>query len=188
MIPKSRVWSKVEKRWLDPKDHFVDGDGNLWYSTEEHTVDGVTRHKIALWPDMDSVVVCRSTGRKDMNGVEMHEGNIIKRIQPEYMVDSDCAKARENKECLDIKDGKRTGKLYEACPKCPHSLTDTGRIAFYSRPLCCGFHIEEISIESRFGFNGPEGPEFAWDELEVIGNKFENPELMKPQINTDEHR
>lgn len=110
------------------------------------------------------IPVMQFTGLSDKNGKDIFERDIIRFGW----------------------DVKRHNKLFKDEPgsQIIYHKSSLGRIDFEDG---C-FVVESILIGSvkykdkqEYGldFYGPEGSEFSWDELEIIGNIHENPELLK---------
>lgn len=93
------------------------------------------------------------TGLLDKNGVEIYEGDVLRKDDPTYW--------EENEHLIMAEDLK-------------YWSGGTG----YVIRLAFGFDIEEIKC-GEWAFNGPEGSEWSGEEVEVIGNIYQNPELLK---------
>ena len=135
MIPKFRAWDSVKKEMF--KDTFA--------ITECGQVVVVEQESVASAPDyvfVEHLVIMQSTGLKDLNGVEIFEGDIIKRYRSpffkakwEYQIETVI------KEEASLLLGREYGKNFGTIP-----------------------------------FNSPFAQSFL---LEVIGNIYENPELLE---------
>ena len=111
-----------------------------------------------LWSTI-SYEVTQFTGLYDKNGKEIWEGDIVKH-HPRYIA---------SKEDMIEEDDEWTG---------------TGLINYY--PSMMGFGFKLLSGH-KCTFHGPEGDEWQQDCLEVIGNKFQNPELLEGGVITGEN-
>ena len=119
----------------------------------------------------------QSTGLKDKNGVEIFEGDCIR-----YYGSFSFDEALENYN--DFKKTHPALELHKNDYDKPVKFTPSFGIIKYSDGC---FYIDETKIgtEERIGssrsvdFYGPEGQEFSWEDIEVIGNIYENPELLE---------
>ena len=105
----------------------------------------------ANWYDFDEVELMQYTGLKDKNGVEIYEGDIIK-ANP-YGNDV------VGKVCY-------TGFAYEVLEKTDNLFEDSGY-----KPMTC--------IESNVLYEAMKGHSLFGNRLEVIGNIYQNPELLE---------
>jgi uncharacterized phage protein (TIGR01671 family) len=106
--------------------------------------------------------IMQYTGIHDKNGREIFDGDILKKDNPEYWGDSElCPTPNER----DVKTwGGGTGRV-ESVP--------------------FGWTVININC-GDWAFNDPEGPHWNGDQVEVIGNIYENPELLKKVERGDE--
>ena len=124
MIPKFRAWDGGSVSRMYQPDEVMVGDGNIWI-IDEDSVAGE-------WIVNNDLELMQSTGLKDLNGVEIFEGDIVRFFDSLYTV------------FYDIKEGS-----YRLKP-----------------------HDERWVIDYMSNFTSEES-------LEIIGNIYENPELLE---------
>jgi uncharacterized phage protein (TIGR01671 family) len=98
---------------------------------------------------LNDIILEQFTGHKDRNGEDIYHHDIIKKIQDEEYTPDNCKKY-----------GGAIGTV------------------MYSLWPFSEFVIELINGE-EYSFYYPDGTNFSVEELEVIGNIHENPELIK---------
>jgi len=119
---KFRVWHKIENRWLEPeaeedpmlslKDH---GEGCEVFLYDRASDEWSNENCL-----MKNIVIQQYTGLKDMDGVEIFEGDIL---QEEYS-DKDYPVSRLQTEI-------RWSKAYSGFQWCEHRLSDGDLVDFY---------------------------------------------------------
>ncbi|MEB8335780.1 YopX family protein [Staphylococcus saprophyticus] len=147
---KFRAWDKVEKEWLSIRTIGFDDDGSLWY--------------LQAWDDNENDIdppylvddlgvkweLSQSTGLKDKNGVEIFENNIVN-VHEFINVGGIEGYKEGEKETIGI---IKYGCLYDS--PIPEWYLKT-------KDDCVSFSYMDLHEES----------------FEVIGNKFEHPNLLK---------
>lgn len=116
-------------------------------------------------PDCDADCIMQYTGLKDKNGKEIYEGDIIKKSFSDKPY-SKTMKFKERKMVViyythNISNNDHNNSILKKDPS-----------AFNTNPMFVGKHID---IDYKYGCCN--WSEFA--ECEVIGNIFDNPELLK---------
>ena len=130
MIPKFRAWLKKEQKMDNEIDHIS------WLEDELYCIgDGITYMVLA-----EDLVLMQSTGLKDLNGVEIFEGDILT-------------------------DGHTLGVLRNHQTLGFYMVDEKGEESFLS---------DTVDTE---GFE--EAKEFIKNSIEIIGNIYENPELLE---------
>ena len=102
----------------------------------------------------NEVELLQCIGEKDKTGKELYEGDIVKFRYKDWIYNP--------------KTGKHKFGFCEA----------TGYIKYANGE----YQVEQITGKDTLAgnaFYSPDGREFNWNELEIIGNRFENPELME---------
>lgn len=98
----------------------------------------------------DDYTLMEYTGVKDKNGNEIYEGDIV------------------------LWDGGMT----KFCTKKAKGKIEWGKAGMFISLISEGEYMYGDREATAIEFEGPEGPLHWWDNLEIIGNIYENPELM----------
>ena len=106
--------------------------------------------------------IMQYTGMTDKNGKEIYDSDILKKSDPEYWDPKNW-------------EGSELASLFEPPSERDIKLFGGGTGCVESCPF--GWTVVDINC-GDWAFNGPEGPDWNGWDVEVIGNKYENPELM----------
>ncbi|MFL8888668.1 YopX family protein [Helcococcus kunzii] len=158
MIPKFRAWHKRNKIMLNVI--------SINFSLKQITADIETRK---IYPELDywwketdipfsEIVLMQSTGLKDKNGIEIFEGDIAK-VGLYGDVFNVIIKFGDYEQ-----DG--SGGEYSGA----EVLGFYGEVINYRSLIENGIYISKVDIKTSL---------FIYDELEVLGNIYENPELLE---------
>lgn len=144
---KFRGYDKFNKRWVYGyglhQSIFIDGSSNAYVTAGIREVFIVDKESVGQY-----------TGLKDKNGVEIYEGDIVRR--PAY--------SEEERDYI----GDIVG-LY-------HIPEKIGEVIMYEGAWCLKFELNEKKVLNPF-FEMMEFDRF--DLIEVIGNIYENKELLE---------
>ena len=152
MIPKFRAWHKTWEELGKVKRIRFDGEGNVTTVLFEGKILGVDTHT-------DEIELMQSTGLKDKNGKEIFEGDILK-FNDEW-----------EEYCYE---GYVEG-----------SIEGINYVLIGSEMTCFIFEKTKYSDSSLFYYVNEEHLTFqevledAELEFEVVGNIYENPELLE---------
>ena len=144
MIPKYRAWDSAKKEMF--KDTFAITESGQVVTVEQGFVTDTPEYVF-----VDTLVVMQSAGLKDLNGIEIFEGDILE-IQGLRMV-------------------VKFGSYNYIEP----SNSGCGAMDYMYDGL--GFYVELINFVFLDGIS-PFEPETLKESV-VIGNRFENPEFLK---------
>ena len=149
---KFRAWDRKRKKMWYPNNDEVDFYA-IGMSGALYALD--ENGKYDYTEEFEKMIFMQFTGLKDSNGKEIYDGDIVSWL-PDYVL--------KNSKAL-------IGKVVWGCE---------------------GFYLEQITDEKWQIDDYPSYPAefycvydesierlFMWEELEVIGNIYENPELLK---------
>lgn len=151
---KFRAWDEINKRMT--YDFFwVHSDGDIWYDQDPHGVDMSGRKKIA---PVTRLKLMQYTGLKDKNGKEIYEGDILS--------------AKRTVNGLPLPNGK-AAEIFGDIP------TETRT---WNEIVVAEFKVTESSISfilpEEGGTYQERGIKLEW---EIVGNIYDNPELLNKQ-------
>lgn len=146
---KFRIWSKERKQWVK-NGTVIDGDGRVFTLYYQREENGQLFPIISEYPH-DDAIIQQFTGLLGKDNKEIYEGDIVK-TDPDHFVAKLRAR-RESEEYTEYTKGQ-VRWWNEGFAICQEYIGAT-RISEYSDCDCC-----------------PCG-------LEIIGNIFENPELLQ---------
>lgn len=146
-VIKFRAWDKVAEQMSPEFSLFGEftllGAVHLW----QRECGNISKSSLESLGDLE---VMQFTGLKDKNGVEIFEGDIIRKDDPCYWVSQG---GEEEPDAEDL-EAWRGG---------------TGHVV----AIPFGYIIKEIDC-GNWTFNGPEGTEWSEYDIEVIGNIYQH--------------
>lgn len=152
MIPKFRTWLKTEKRMVKTDNLLdIDYEYNEVQTQEIYFVNGLPDDRDLESFSFEDVILMQSTGVKDLNGIEIFEGDILE-LQGFRMV-------------------VKFGSYNYIEP----SNSGCGAMDYMYDGL--GFYVELINFVFLDDIS-PFEPETLKESV-VIGNIYENPEFLK---------
>lgn len=151
---KFRAWDKEEEKMYEVYEiHFDANHNGSVYCGQRKELDKDNNN---IYPKKEltfgSNVIMACTGLKDKNGKLIYEGDIV--IMPDTYTES-----------VDVGVGM--------CPVAQQELNTFGKVVFKKGAF--GIEINEATENYYEGFNFFEDIE----DIEIIGNIYENPELLK---------
>ena len=171
---KFKAWLKTESRWLEDVEFYLDAFGRVF--TTQYSGLGEPYTDIT-----DIVAVVQFTGLHDKNGEEIYEGYVVQKIswvtqdtrkaEKLYKV-GDKVKAYDEKEYTIVEIEPNSNKGYEYINLCKIWIDDYEKVEFNPK---YGFLPFADSPENCGCCGRGEDP----TECRVVGNIYENPELLK---------
>lgn len=141
---KFRIWDEEEKFFCELSYPWIIIDNSVTNATIGE-----------IWRNVE---ITQFTCEKDKNGREIYEGDIVKWKEPL----SDSKDITRNDYILGIIEWSRGGFIIRQLTK--------GKLV---NKLTRGSK-EDLILEFETEFYSYDGPEFGWEELEVVGNKYQD--------------
>ena len=155
---KFRVWDRTNKKWIGMDDKIFCCDEDGMVLTWNQIIGFSPDNTMSFTASAVNCQIVQYTGLKDKNGKEIYEGDIV--IGGVYY-----GWEKETGEgIVRFGEWEQDGSGHE-----------------YGPSLCCGWFIE--LLESDFNCDGDKGTSLVNERqkhttLEVIGNIYEDPELL----------
>lgn len=154
---KFRIWDQEEKSFCELS--------YPWIIINNNVVNAITGE---IWRNIEPTqFICE----KDKNEQEIYEGDIVKWKESLH----DSKDVTRNDDILGIIEWSHGGFIVR-------QLT---RGKWVNKLKCDG--KEDLILEFETEFYSYDGSEFNWEELEVIGNKYQNTDLCKDMINENQY-
>lgn len=147
---KFRAWDKTEKDMFTIAE--LGFENNLVYSIRRRGF--TSTGGMFTYPKNDNVVLMQYTGIKDKKGIEIFEGDIVRILYTDWASQSDYS--------ISLEEYKK-------------SISKIGKIEWNEDGYwCLNFGVSKYGDDSIGGLH-----EGTHGEKEIIGNIYENPELLK---------
>lgn len=155
MIPKFRAWLKQYKKMVDEVNDMTFFEGNLEF-IGCRPADGVSFQYCA-----DDIILMQSTGLKDKNGKEIFEGDILKFNDewPDYCYEGYADGSIDGINYVEI-------ERETTCFTFGKFQTSDSSLLYFMKDEYLSF--EDLITDKDF-------------EFEIVGNIYENPELLEEQ-------
>jgi len=178
-----RVWQTFHKKMLTVTDLHFDKNGNIKGVTVRNTPDtiptiisyGLEKDFGLTYEGKETLVLMQSTNLKDKNGKEIYEGDIIE-YKHYHIIIPWWKDLKHKKEIEKMTKKKRKSFSKNRCV-----------VTFEDGEFKFAYGVRGYNIKiNNFIHNGlsytSDYKERCWD-FEVIGNIYENPELLKEDKN-----
>src|SRR5690606_38831730 len=174
---KFRAWDTVLKSMVPSFDNWIDFDGNYW-TTPDVTHDTPNTEIVRG----HNYILMQFTGLKDKSGKEIYEGDVV--LGEQYYVPSDGYKRKKYPDAIKVicvvefKRGSfQHPKLIGPAPeyKEAYEMYNYRGIGYWLEPTYKGSR----SYNPESGAFDIPGDDQTCETIEVIGNIYQNPELIK---------